>query len=181
MSFVVHDPQRTLGTASRYRFVRLAMATAREYHRNIMRQHLLFYLLITLAMVQPADACSSAVEYPHTLLDRLPSTALKQSVVAVVEPIDLLPPRWAEGDAWGTTPLVKVRVLEAVQGVSEGQTFVVNLGGWMCGGLVSRNSLLVAGKRHFYIAGQFASTDKGDVEFVGKWVGNKRVRIFERE
>ncbi|WP_420964909.1 hypothetical protein [Bradyrhizobium sp. B120] len=146
-----------------------------------MRQHLLFCLLITLAMVRPADACSSGVEYPQTFLDRLPSSALTQSVVAVIEPIELLPPRWAEGDAWGTTPLVKVRVIEAVQGVSEGQTFVVNIGGWMCGGKVSRNSLLVVEKRHFYITGQFASTDKGDVEFVGKWVGNERVRIFQRE
>lgn len=147
-----------------------------------MKRHLLFCLLLTLARVGPANACR---DYTHTLLNRLPAAALTEPVVAVIEVIELLPPPWPKNDRWDYTSLFRVRVAKAIQGVSEGQVFVVDTGGWMCGDRSSSKYPQFPGKRHFYIAGQFKNNSEGDVRFVGDWIrddvnGYVKVRTIGR-
>jgi hypothetical protein len=109
------------------------------------------------------------LDFTVTLLDKLPAAAQAEPVVAVVEAINLLPPPWAKDDNWGSTSRVRVRVVEAVKGVQEGQSLVVDTRGTNCDQRFLRNELQFQtdiAKRRFFIAGQFEVS--GSV-FGGQW------------
>jgi hypothetical protein len=86
--------------------------------------------------------------------------------VAVVESIELVRPPWVKDDNWGFTPLVRVRVFEAIKGVQEGQLLVVDTGGTNCDQGFQQNRFE---KGRFFVAGQFEVSGYGDIVFRGKW------------
>ena len=101
-----------------------------KLHRALRLQ--IFLLIAMLTVVQPASACRSPLHQTATLLKELPATAQDEPVVAVVEAIELLPPPWKKDDHWEDSPRVRVRVVEAIKGVTEGQHFVVDGFQWSC-------------------------------------------------
>jgi hypothetical protein len=141
-----------------------------KLHRAMKLQ--IFLLMATLAVVQPARACRSPLSHTVTLLDKLPTTAQAEPVVAVVEAIELLPPPWKKDDNWGDTPRVRVRVVEAIKGAQEGERFVVDTRGTTCDQSFTRNDLYFqthVTNRRFFIAGQFEVSGHGDIVFGGLW------------
>jgi hypothetical protein len=132
----------------------------------------IFLLMAMLAVVQPARACRNPFNGTATLLDKLPTTAQAEPVVAAVEVIELLPPPWKKDDNWGSTPRVRVRVVEAIKGVQEEQRFVVDTRGTNCDQYFTRNELYFqthVANRRFFIAGQFEVSGYGDTVFGGQW------------
>ncbi|MFH0298192.1 hypothetical protein AAFX91_13305 [Bradyrhizobium sp. 31Argb] len=130
-----------------------------------------FSFVALLAVVQPAMACRHVQWHTNTLLDSLPAGARGEPVIARVEPIQLLRPPWVNGDDWTSTPLIRVRVIEAIKGVQEGQTFVVDSRGTSCDQAFPRNdprfqAYMINWRP--YIVGRFESSNSGEV-FRGAW------------
>jgi len=129
-------------------------------------------LTALFALSDTATACRT--EHTMTLLRTLPDAARAEPVVAAVEAIELLPPSLArkENDGWGSSPLVRVRVVEAINGVQEGQILVVDAIGSSCDQVFRRSEAYFRSylaKRH-YIAGKFEANGNGDIVFHGAWV-----------
>jgi len=123
-----------------------------------------------LALAYPAKACRTAPSL--TLLDTLPAAARAEPVVAAVEAIELLPPPWVKGDGWGSTPLIRVRVVEAINGVQQGQVLVVDAIGTSCDQDFRRSETYFQthlAKRRHYIAGELEANGYGDIVFHGAW------------
>ena len=109
-----------------------------------------------------------------TILSFLPAAAHDEEIAARVEVIGLLPspfPPWAGKDL---TRRVKVRVVEAIKGVSIGQVFPVETSGEACDQLFSQGYLGWQG----YIAGRFRISEAGETIFIGprRLLGGKPVR-----
>lgn len=140
-------------------------------------------IALLMAASDPALTCRGPQWETSTLLTELPEDARNEPVVARVEPIELLRPPWKNDDDWGSTPWVRVRVIEAINGVNEGQTFVVDTRGSSCDQYFPRSEALfqahLAGKR-YYIAGQFEQSGYGDVVFDGAWKRDMRTGEFVR-
>jgi hypothetical protein len=124
----------------------------------------------TIVLAGPATACRT--QGTVTLLDKLPTATQAEPVVAAVEAIELLPPPWVKDGRWSSTPLIRVRVVEAVKGVQEGQVLVVDAIGTTCDQDFPRSESFfqsyLAKQRH-YIAGRFEPSGYGDIVFRGAW------------
>jgi hypothetical protein len=124
---------------------------------------------LLIATTGSAMACRGLQWNTSTLMSELPPTAQNEPVVARVEPIELLNPPWSTPENWKFTPRIRVRVVEAIKGVNEGQIFVVDTRGTSCDQYFERGEqTYLAGKR-YYIAGQFEQSGYGDVVFDGAW------------
>jgi hypothetical protein len=144
-----------------------------KLHRALRLQ--IFLLIAMLTVVQPASACRSPLHQTATLLKELPATAQDEPVVAVVEAIELLPPPWKKDDHWEDSPRVRVRVVEAIKGVTEGQHFVVDTQGTTCDQVFPRSGSYFHShvmNRRFFIAGQFKASGYGDTVFSGRWLSD---------
>src|SRR5262245_66314559 len=82
------------------------------------------FLCVTAILlgVVPSMACRDG---GISFFDTLPATAQQEQVVAKVELIELLREPWAITDDWKDTGRVRVRVIEAIKGVHDGQVFIV--------------------------------------------------------
>ncbi len=128
-------------------------------------------VMLLIAATDPTFACRGPQWETSTLLEALPATARSEPVVARVEPLELLDPPYSVPDDWKLTPRIRVRVVEAIKGVREGQTFVVDSRGTSCDQTFPRNNP----KFHAYmtdwrpyIAGHFEPSNSGEV-FRGAW------------
>ena len=117
-----------------------------KLHRALKEQIFLFVAMLSL--VQPAVACRNPLGQTDTLLNELPANAQNEPIVAVVEAIELLPPPWKKDDNWEDTSRVRVRVVEAIKGVTEGQRFVVDTGGTSCEPSFSPNWIVFPNASH---------------------------------
>jgi hypothetical protein len=126
---------------------------------------------LLIRAVNPTMACRGPQWETSTLLNTLPLTAQNEPVVAQVEPIELLNPSWSIPEDWRSTPRIRVRVVEAIKCVHEGQTFVVDSLGTSCDQSFPRNNprfqVYMANWRP-YIAGHFEPSNSGEV-FRGAW------------
>jgi hypothetical protein len=125
-----------------------------------------------LLMITPSIACRDAQWESATVLNALPKGAELEQVVARVEVIELLKPSWVTSDDWKSTPRIRVRVVEAIKGVQQGQEFIVETGGTSCDQAFRRNEPKFETYRinwRPYIAGQFIRVDTGEAVFRGAW------------
>jgi hypothetical protein len=135
------------------------------------------FLCVTAILlgVVPSMACRDG---GISLLDTLPATAQQEQVVAKVELIELLREPWVTTDDWKDTGRVRVRVIEAIKGVHDGQVFIVEGRMHFCDQAVPRNAppWFEAHMKTWrpYVAGQFVKTDADEPVFRGIWVGGRR-------
>jgi hypothetical protein len=114
-----------------------------------------------LAAAAPASACRGPQS--QTLLETLPASALEEQIVAKVEVIEALKPRWVT--KWTYTPRVRVRVIEALKGVQVGQLVTLDSLGTTCDQMFSRQAIGMQG----YIAGRIEQDQDGETVFAGQW------------
>jgi hypothetical protein len=115
-----------------------------------------------------------------SFFDTLPATALQKQVVAKVELLELLREPWVTTDDWKDTGRVRVRVVEAIKGVHDGQVFIVEARSkfYFCDQAFPRNPppWFEAHMKSWrpYIAGRFEKTGADEPVFRGNWVGDGR-------
>jgi hypothetical protein len=125
-----------------------------------------------LLAVEPSMACRDPRSGTSTVLDALPAAALLEEVIARVEVIELLRPPWIIVDDWKYTPMIRVRVVEAIKGVHEGQIFTLQTGGTSCDDAFPRNEPkfeAYAINWHPYVAGRLERAGSGEPIFRGAW------------
>ncbi|WP_092124177.1 hypothetical protein [Bradyrhizobium erythrophlei] len=110
----------------------------------------------TLLVIRPASACTAQ---PSPMSPNLPTKWESKPLVARVEPLELVRPSWARDDSWPDTGRIRVRVLEALKGVNEGQIFIVQIG-WdedRCGAHFPNDKAKFEefAKRSYYVGGEF--------------------------
>jgi hypothetical protein len=140
-------------------------------------------------MALPSRACRVAGSGTSTVLESLPEEAKSEPVVARVEIIELLDPKqFIDPDHWKYTSRVKVRVVEAIKGVRQDETFVVETRGTDCDDAFPRDKPKFETYRSFwhpYIAGQFYGTNmhaESETVFKGAWhrdlAAGKLIRVW---
>lgn len=117
---------------------------------------LLAMIAATLLVIQPASAC---VIYGFSMSPKLPAKWESKPLVARVQPLELVRPSWARDDNWLSTGRIRVRVVEALKGFSEGEIFVVQVG-WdedRCGErfLNDKAKFEELAKGTYYVGGDF--------------------------
>ena len=123
---------------------------------------------LLVAATVPAMACRGPQWETSTLLNALPPTAQNEPVIARVEPLELVDPQHPD---WTFTPLIRVRVVEAIKGVQQGQTFVVDSLGLSCDQDFPRYDPKFQARMtdwRPYIAGHFEFRNSREV-FRGAW------------
>jgi hypothetical protein len=131
--------------------------------------------------VVPSTACR---DVGFSFLDALPATAQQEQVIAKVELIELLREPWAITDDWKDTGRVRVRVVEAIKGVHEGQVFIVEGRYAFCDQAFPRDEpRFEAHMKNWrpYVAGQFEKTDAGEPVFRGMWLGDRSTNKMGRQ
>ena len=111
------------------------------------------------------------------MFDVLPATARQEQVVARVELLELLREPWAITNELKDTGRVRVRVIEAIKGVHNGQLLIVEGRSNFCDQAFPLNdprfeSYMKSWRP--YIAGRFEKTDDDEAVFRGLWIGNRR-------
>ncbi|QPF86076.1 hypothetical protein IC762_07180 [Bradyrhizobium genosp. L] len=108
-----------------------------------------------LLIMQPASAC---LLQPSPMSLDLPMKWESKPLVARVEPLELVRPFGAQDDSWSDTGRIRVRVVEALKGLEEGQIFVVQTS-WdgQCGWSFPNDKTKFEefAKRSYYIGGEF--------------------------
>ncbi len=128
-------------------------------------------LLFVLVMHSAGNAyaCLGLDSQDYILLQKLPSTAMTQEVVAKV--VVLSPEPLAVADS------VIVSVIDGIKGVNKGEMLHVSLSGSSCSYLANQWEF-VKGKQpnFFYIAGDIKPPEVGEglKQFHGAWRGDKR-------
>src|SRR5262245_9859400 len=120
-------------------------------------------VVATACTANAAVACRVRESEIGTLLDSLPARPWQHDIVAKVEVIELLKPRFPQWAQQGVTSLVKVRVVTPIKGVRTGQIFTVDTLGTSCGQEVYQDQI---GWRA-YIAGRFQAGETGESVFSG--------------
>jgi len=140
---------------------------------------ILLAIVALLVMALPSRACLLAASETSTVLASLPEEAKSEPVVARVEIIELLDPKqFVDPDHWKYTSRVRVRVVEAIKGVQQDETFVVETRGTDCDDAFPRDEPKFETYRsHWrpYIAGQFYGTNmhgESETVFKGAWRGD---------
>jgi hypothetical protein len=127
---------------------------------------------LVIAMLLAAEvslACRGGTFETATLLNVLPADVASEQIVARVEIVEPLTPLVA---SWKVTNLIRVRVVEAIKGVRQGQTFKVDTGGTDCDQVFPRDFrtlLKTLHNRRPYIAGRFVADRSGKAVFRGAW------------
>jgi hypothetical protein len=128
-----------------------------------------------LLTVTPSIACRDSKWGSVTVWNTLPAGAELEQVVARVEVIELLKPSWVTTDDWKSTHRIRVRVVDAIKGVQQGQTFIVETRGTSCDDTFPHNEPKFETYRinwRPYVAGQFIRGDTGEAVFQGAWITN---------
>ncbi len=115
---------------------------------------LLAVIAATLLVIQPASAC---VLYGFSMSRKLPAKWESKPLVARVQPLELVRPSWARDDNWFSTRRIRVRVVEALKGFSEGEIFVVQVG-WgdsRCSESYDKTTFEELAKGTYYVGGDF--------------------------
>jgi hypothetical protein len=143
-----------------------------RYHRSKCLKFICHVLAAALAIALAcgtALACRSLGE-SSTLMRALPDEVRSEPVIAKVEVIELLADNWDPSGKGPASRRVRVKVIEAINGVRVGETFIVNTGNSSCSQRIDRAAWKAASaaNRRYYIAGNKLFYN-GDTVFVGGW------------
>jgi hypothetical protein len=122
-----------------------------------MRNLPLFAILLSMALtIEQAAACRALQFQTTVLLEELPTAASQEPIVAMIEILEVVPPK--------ESVRAKARIIQPIKGVKQEQIIFISAPCHSCGTCFSQK---LVGHRA-YIAGRFEKDENGSI-FVGEW------------